>query len=150
MLLYCITFWVLHFATLWTTNAKTSDLGLSSNDTSATFVWSDSILKIFWWYVSALVMIIIVDPMIFWNMWAAQRIEFFHAAESLLLWNAEPMGFNLAVWDNHVANNQHSFHPVFTMSFYHCSRPKRPPLPFVALYSQNFCWLVYSNQKYIL
>ena len=25
-------------------------------------------------------------------------------------WNAEPMGFNLAVWDNHVANNQHSFH----------------------------------------
>ena len=96
-------------------------------------------------------MIIIVDPMIFWNMWAALRIEFFHAAESLLLWNAEPMGFNLAVWDNHVANNQHSFHPVFTMSFYHCSRPKRPPfLPFVALlYSQNFCWLVYSNQKYI-
>ena len=31
------------------------------------------------------------------------------------------MGFNLAVWDNHVANNQHSFHPVSTMSLYHCA-----------------------------
>ena len=46
-------------------------------------------------------------------------------------WNAEPMGFNLAVWDNHVGNNQHSFQPLFIIVHYLSTLQK-------SLETQNF------------
>ena len=47
------------------------------------------------------------------------RLDFV-TCTAVVCWNAEPMGFNLAVWDNHVGNNQHSFQRLFIIVHYLC------------------------------